>query len=270
MGDPAINLELEKLMSEITKGNQENQEARDSLMLNEWMLKLLNEIGNWAKDKKHVEADEHGTDIQEIISARVRDKLHTVSNPKNVPWSKCLRGWCYRVGARRCEDVRKKRTRLMENYRRALEHKNTDRIQNRVRRMEPSSPMPSQDEELERKEQAPLSEKLESTIHQRTFNAFDSATPEEQQILSLWSKGKTLKQISKETRIPLSSVHRKLDILQRAIAAEVGQGIVEELGETRAEESGVVEVLEKVVKDRDDLHELLANSIEEIRGNAYP
>jgi DNA-directed RNA polymerase specialized sigma24 family protein len=264
MDDPAIQLGLDTLMPEVIKGDQE---ALDALMRSEWMLKLLSRIADWAEGKKKVEADERGTSIQEIVAARIREKLHTVKNPNNAPWDKTLTRWSYRVAARRCEDVRKKRTRLVEEHRRAVEHESTQRKEHGVRIYEPSSPTPSPEEELERKEQAPLREKLGSTIHRTTLKARDAATREEKLILTHWLEHKTLQQIHELTGIPLATVHRKLKRIQKTIIAEVEKGITEEIGEARAEACGVAEVLEGVVKNRDELRELIANSMEHASGH---
>jgi DNA-directed RNA polymerase specialized sigma24 family protein len=264
MADPAINLELETLMPEVIK---RDQKALDALMRSEWMLRLLSRIADWSERRKKVEADERGTSIQEIVAARIREKLHTVKNPNNAPWDRTLTRWSYKVAARRCEDVRKKRTRLVEEYRRAVEHESTQRIEHHVRIYEPPSPTPSPEEELERKEQAPLRAKLGSTIQRTTLKARDAAAPEEKLILTLWLEGKTLLKIHELTGIPLATVHRKLKRIQRAIVAEVGKGITEEIGEARAEECGVAEVMQEVVKDRDELRELITSSTENTRGN---
>jgi DNA-directed RNA polymerase specialized sigma24 family protein len=267
MDGPAITkFEIDWLILEAINGNEE---ALDLLMRSQWMFELLYRISDWARRKKNIEADVHGTDIQEIVAARIREKLHTIKNPKNTAWRTCLRNWSYRVAARCCESVRTGKH-VEEDYRLAIEHENTDRIEHGVRRIEPSSHTPSQDEELERKEQAPLRDKLELVIHEKALKAFDASTPEGKRILSLWMEGMTLKQISEAMGIPLATAHRMLKKLQRAIVAEVGKGIVEEIGETRAEESGVVKVLQDVVEDRDDLHELLANGSQETQGRGHP
>jgi RNA polymerase sigma factor (sigma-70 family) len=263
MNDPAIYVELETLMPEVTK---RDQEALDAVMRSEWMLNLLPRIADWAERKKKVEADERGTSIQEIVAARIRAKLHTVKNPNNAPWHKCLTKWSYRVAARLCEDVRKKRTRLVERHRRAVEHESTQRIEHGVRIFEPASPTPSPEEELEHKEQAPLREKLESKIHRTILKARDAAGPEEKLILDLWLEGKTLQEIHERTGISRATVQRKLKKIQKAIVAEGKKGIIEEIGETRTEESGVVKVLEQVVEDRAELGVLIANSTEEVHG----
>ena len=265
MDDPAIHLELKTLMLRVKEGDQA---ALDVVMRSEWMLNLLARIADWAERRRKIEVDERGTSIQEIIEARIREKLHTVKNPNNAPWHKCLGKWCYRVAARRCEDVRKQSARLIEEHRRAVEHESKQVSEHGVKIFEPVSPTPSPEEELERKEQAPLCEKLESKIHRTTLKARDAAAPVEKLILELWLKGHTLEEIHKLMRVSVATVHRKLKKIQKAIVAEVEKGIIEEIGEAQANESGVAEVLEQVVTDRDDLRELIASSTEEVHGGA--
>jgi len=267
MEDPPIYLELETLMPRVTKGDQE---ARDAVMRDEWMLGLLNDIAEWAERERHIEADEHGKSILEIVEDRIRAKLHTVTNPNQARWDKCVGKWSYTVAARLCEDVRKKRTRLIEKHRRAVEHECVRGKEYGVRIFEPASPAPSPEEELERKEQAPLCERLESKIHRTTLKAREAASPEEKQILNHWLEGRTLEQIHELTGISRATVQRKLKKIQKAIVAEVEKGVTEEIGEARTKENGVAEFMGRVVTDRKDLGELIASSTEEVRGASEP
>ena len=133
---------------------------------------------------------------------------------------------------------------------------------------EMASTAPSPEEELERKEQSPLRERIESKIHRTTLEAHDAATAEEKLILHLWLQGKKLQQISDQMGIPLANVHRKLKRIQKAIVAKVEKGVAEEIGEAEVKACGVADVLQKVVKDRDELSELLASSSENVLGRA--
>jgi len=121
------------------------------------------------------------------------------------------------------------------------------------------SPVMSQEEKLDQKEHALLRDGLETKIHQIAWQVFDSSAPEEKTIFSLWTKGKTLQQISEETGMALATTHRRLKKLQRAIVEEVGKGIIEEIGEVRAEEHGIAKALKEVVEDRNYVLALLGN-----------
>jgi hypothetical protein len=151
-------------------------------------------------------------------------------------------------------------TRTNERYRVSVTHENTQRIEDGVRMAALFSPIMSQEEELAQKEQALIRGRLESKMRWIAWQVFDSSTPEERLILSLWAQGKTLRQVSEETGIPLATTHRRLKNIQRAIVKEVGKGIVEEIGEVRAEERGIGEAIKEVVKDRNYLLALLGNS----------
>lgn len=121
------------------------------------------------------------------------------------------------------------------------------------------SPVMSQEEELDQKEQALLRDGLESKIHRIAWHVFDSSAPEEKTIFSLWAEGKTLQQVSEETGLALSTAHRRLKKLQRALVEEVGKGIIEEIGEVRAEERGIAKALKEGVEDRNYALALLGN-----------
>lgn len=252
MNDPAIERKLERWMPKIIGGSKR---ALNSLMKDAWMLTLLARIAEWAERRKKIAIDEErGTDIREIITARIRDKLHKITNPNGAPWSMVVPKWCYVVGGRRCEDVRKKNARFVGGY--------------DVRMFEPVSTLPSPEEELERKEQAPLRERVVSKIHETVFKVFKAATPEQRRILTLWAEGRTLAEIAEAMDTSTSNVQRKLKELQKAIVASVLDGIIAEVGDAMGTESLVAEVLEEVVNERDDLRGLLANSLKAMRGRA--
>src|ERR671926_150470 len=240
MNDPAIEANLKRWMPRIIRGNRR---ALKKLMRAEWMLLLLYRIAEWAERRKKIEVDEErGNDIQEIITERIRAKLHLIKNSNHVPWSKCIPKWCYVVAANLCEDIRKRNAHFL--------------IDREVDAVSLTSTLPSPEEELERKEQAPIRKKLKLKIPTTAVEVRDAAAPDERQILSLWVEGCTLKRIAEETSIPLSTVQRKLKKIQKAIVGGVEKGISEEVGEKVAKESGVVKVLQKVVQDRAHMREL--------------
>jgi hypothetical protein len=250
MNDPAIERKLKRWMPKIIN---RNQRALNSLMRDEWMLQLLNSIAEGAKRKKKIEVDEElGIDIQEIITARIRTNLHKVKNPNGMPWSMCIPKWCRVVAGRKCEDVRERNARFV--------------IERDAEMSSLVSTMPSPEETLERKEQAPIRKRLKSKIPAAAKRARSAGAADDQQILSLWIEGDTLKQIAEKTGIPLSTVQKKLKKIQRCIAEGVGEGITEETGEAIPETSWLMKVLWKVVEDRRQLGELLSNRPRGVRG----
>jgi hypothetical protein len=241
MSDPAIERKLKRWMPKII---DRSQRALNSLMREEWMLQLLNDLGDWAERVKKITVDEElGMTIQEIFTARIYAKLYTIKNPNGVPWSMCVSKWCRVVAARKCEDVRKRNARFVAE-----------------RDVEVSSlvsTLPSPEAQLERKEQAPMRKRLKSKIPAAASRA--RAAADQQQIVSLWIDGDTLKRIAKKTGIPLSTVQKKLKKIQRCIVEGIGQEITEETGEAIPETSWLMKVLQKAVEDRGQLGQLLAN-----------
>jgi DNA-binding CsgD family transcriptional regulator len=224
-------------------------------MRDEWMLDLLYRIAESAERRRKIAVDEElGTDIQEIVTARIRAKLHTIKNPNNAPWSKCIIKWCHVVAGNRCEDVRKKNGRFV--------------FDRDVEMVSLVSTLPSPEEELERKEQVPLRKRLRSKIPAAASRARAAAAGDERQILSLWVEGNTLKQIEEQMGIQLSTVQRKLKKIQKVIVKGVGNMITEETGEAIPAASWLMKVLQEVVEDRGLLHQLLANRPREVRRRA--
>ena len=261
MEDPAIyDIDLDKIMPAAINGDQQ---ALDSLMRSLWMLQLLNEIADWAWRTKKIDVNKDGEDIRDIVEARIRLKITTIKNPHNQPWHKCLKTWTYKLAARCCGNVRKGKQRAEERYRDTVLHENTVRIEGGVRITEPCSTMMSQQEEVEQKEQAPLVESLKSKIRQTVRRLRSSFTPEDLKILTLWAEGKILKDISRETHIPLPTVQRRLTKLQKRILGEITKAVGEDLGDIWAAETRIARVQKKLLKDRPLLNELLALSSQE-------
>jgi RNA polymerase sigma factor (sigma-70 family) len=259
MEDPAIyEVDLDRIIPEAIDGNPQ---ALDLLMRCLWMLQLLNQIADWAWRRKKIDVDIHGVDIQDIVAERIRQKIHTVKNPSHRPWCKSFKSWCYRVAARCCENVRKTKQRAEQKYQDEVIHDSTVRIEGGMRIIEPCSTMMSQQEEIEQKEQTPLRGSLKSKIRQTVRRVFNSFTPEDAKILTLWGAGKTLKQISVLTNTPLPTVQRKLKKLQKTIKSEITKVIDEEVGEGKTEELRVVQALDELLMGRHGLQKLLANSL---------
>lgn len=267
MEDPAIHdVDLDKIIPEAINGDPQ---ALDLLMRCLWMLQLLNQIGDWAWRRKKIDVNKNGKDIRDIVEERIRLKIHTVKNPHQRPWCKCLKSWSFRLAANCCENVRKSKQRAEEGYKDAVIHENTQRIEDGVRIIEPVSTMMSQQEEVEQKEQSPLRESLKSKIRRTVRRVFNSFTPEDAKILRLWGEGKTLKQISVETHTPLPTVQRRLKKLQKTIKNEITKVIGEETGEAKAEEPEVAQALDELLMNRTELQKLLANSLRDMAQSSH-
>lgn len=255
MDDPAINgVELEGLIS---KAAHYDRQALITLLYCEWMTRLLERLAHWARRRHKVDGEE----VRDYVFDRIHSQSqppHEVpreswlNNPHHSSWRNCLTKWAYTVAKNRCFN-------MLGHYGvegrhvTALEHEHTTRIEHGVRIVAPSAHTPSPEEELERKEH----ENIEEKIHEKAWQVYDSSTEECRRIASLWAGGMTLEQIAAELGSSIETVRRKLKKFQKAVREEVRKVIAEEIGETKTEESGVGQVLEEIVTNREDLGDLL-------------
>jgi len=222
------------------------------------MTQLFERLAYWARRRYKVDGEE----VRDYVFDRIHSKSESVeegprkpwlNNPHRSSWRKCLIKWVYKVAKNRCLNMLG-HYEVENRHVVALEHEHTTRIENKVRIVALSAHTPSQEEELERKEH----ESIEEKIHEKAWQVFDASTEECQRIASLWAGGMTLEEIVAELgSSSIETVRRKLKKFQRGVYEEVRKGIAEEIGETKTEESGVWQVLDEIVKNREDLGDLL-------------
>jgi RNA polymerase sigma factor (sigma-70 family) len=256
MDDPEINgVELEEL---IFKAAHYDRQALITLLYCEWMTRLFERLADWAQRRYKVDGEE----VRDYVFDRIHSQSRSphkgprkpwLNNPHRSSWRSCLTKWAYMVAKNRCLNILV-HYEVESRHVAALEHEHTTRIEHGVRIVAPSARTPSPEEELERKEQASLEEK----IHEKAWQVFDSSTEECQMIASLWAgDGMTLGQIAAKLGSSTETVRRKLKKFQNAVFEEVRKGIAEETGEQKTEESGLGRVLAEIVENREDLNDLL-------------
>jgi DNA-directed RNA polymerase specialized sigma24 family protein len=246
-------VELEELV--IEAANYDRQ-ALITLLYSNWMTRLFERLARSAQRRYNVDGEEVRDHVFDQILSKsepfVGPRLPWLSNPHNSSWSSCVAKWADTTAKNRSLNILAHRD--VESRRAAaVEHEHTIRIENGDRIVAPSARTPSQEEELESKEQAGVEEKIDEKARQ----VFGSSTEECQRIASLWADGMTYQQIAAELDSSIGAVSRKLKKFQKAVLQELREGIVEEIGETKTEESGVDCVLAKIVKNREDLGDLL-------------
>ncbi len=255
MEDSEINgVELEGLIFKAAHGDRQ---ALSKLLYCNWMTQRFERLADWARRRYNVDGEEVRDHVFDRIYSQSRPSHEAprrpwLNNPHHSSWSACLTNWVYKVAKNRCLNMLA-HYEVESRYAAALEHEHTTRIEHEVRIIAPSAHTPSPEEELERREQ----DRLEEKIHEQARQVFDSATEECQRIALMWADGMTLQEIAGELGSSIETVRRRLKKFQRAVFEGVRKGIAEEIGETRTEESGVEHVLEEVVSNRNDLDDLL-------------
>lgn len=255
MDNPEIKgVELEEL---IFKAAHYDQQALERLLYCNWMTQLFERLAHWARQRFKVDGEE----VRDYVFDRVLSQSQPLyedprkpwlNNPHHSSWRSCLARWAYAVARNRSLNMLG-HYEVESRHVVALEHEHTTRIEHGVRIVAPSAHTPSPEEELERKEQDSIEEK----IHEKALQVFDSSTEECQRIASLWADSMTLEQIAAELGSSIETVRRKLKKFQKAVCEEVRKGIAEEIGEAKTAESGVGSVLEEIVTNREDLGDLL-------------
>lgn len=183
-------------------------------------------------------ANQFGTDpehIKDWLEDKLRDEVHTVSNPK------ALAGWLYKVGENHCKNLYK-HSKVVKRHEEAVGH--TAIIGKRNSMPIAISGSLTPEEDLIEKEAAPVWEKriLDTRARVRRLLIEDVI------IASRWGKGQGPKNIAVEINKSPATVYRKLAMMQKAVIDEIG----------------VIETDENKSLIKEGLRELFANSLEGI------
>jgi len=246
--DPAIEVAPEELIPEAVNGNQK---ALRLLLVSAWLIGLLDDVSSWASRRFHVDAE----DVWDFVFERVRRKIRTIKNPRNIPWPDYLTAWCYKVARRRGLNLLRHQG-VKERHWDRVTHANTQSIRGGKRIAPLCSNAVSQEEEVEQHER----DILEPKIHKAVRKIIDALKPEDATIISLWSKRQTLKKISEATGIPLATVDKRLKKIWQTLFEEISKLVGENIGEEQAEEFEITELPSKK-EYRDGVRELILNSL---------
>lgn len=268
--------ELEQIIAKAAvKGSKK---ALKALLIHPWLYLLLNEVAEWAWRRYRVTHDEHGKDTQDVVYETIRDKITTLKNPHHVSWRACLRSFSYSVAKNHWLNYFERGRRSEVEYQGSFEYEHTEGKRDGRSMIAPCSTVLTEAEEREKESEEKREESLRESqiarIDQVVWEVYESFTPEEKQILLLWSQGKTLKQIASEidgeTGNCIATVHRKLKRLEKRIIEELGK-TVEELGKASGKNVGVEDILENLMKHRaGELRGLVASSLLEMARSHGP
>lgn len=259
ISDEARKIDGDALDEVIRKSVEGDENALSILLYCEWLWNVLTRISNNAARQFRVDAD----DLLDYVFDQLRRKIQSIKNPNGSKWRDCLAGFCRTTAHYRCINLMRPR-RQDEAYRDSVVGERTGWRRHGQRIDEPCSTEKSPEEEVEQHEQDSIREGATPRISETVWRVFNSLKPEDATLILLWVDGKTLKQISDETRIPLSSVARRLAELQKVFFKEIIKVGVEEIGEAMAEETGVTQIPEHVKEHRAGLRELIARSLREM------
>jgi len=245
MEDDIDGIDPERVIPEAIA--MEDEEAMGRLLTSVWLYKLLNLVSGRVSRRFKVDADE----LLNYLYERVEKKLHTVTNPQGIPWADRLTRWAFRVAKNRAKNLIRRRRGAEQRHHDEVAHENTVKLTDRKRTAALRSTALSQDDEIARKDQAAR----RPTIRQATRKAYDSLTPRDAWLVSLWMGGMTFQKISDVTGVPLSTVGDRVKVFQKTVLKEVVKAAGE--GERAAQ------LLKAVNKHADGVRQLLASSLVE-------
>ncbi|HKR13058.1 MAG TPA: hypothetical protein VJT15_13445 [Pyrinomonadaceae bacterium] len=181
-------------------------------------------------------ANQHGVsqeDIKDWIEDKLRDEIHTVSNPKS------LAGWIYRVGENYCLNFHK-HSKVVKRHEEAVGHSAIAGKRNSIPIAISGSSTP--EEVLIEKEETPVWEQRMLDTRARVRRVLT----EDVIIASRWGKGQKPQDIALEINKSPATVYRKLAMMQKAVIDEIG----------------LIETEENKALIKEGLRELFANSLE--------
>jgi DNA-directed RNA polymerase specialized sigma24 family protein len=259
MDDPAIiGVGPEEWIPEARSGNKE---ALRLLLISPWLGEILDEVSGKTAWEFNVDSEE----VRDYVFERIRIKIRKLKNPQDKPWVDCLTSWCYRVAERRALNILRHRG-VEESYCDRISHEHTINIRGRQRNAALCSSSISQEEEIEQKKRIALQAKMRQTAQQ----VFRSLEPEDAEIISMWSDGKKLREISAATRIPISTVNYKQKELLKSFVKEIEKVVVKEIGKTKAEKARVRRLLKDMKECSAGFRQLIGNSLREMVNAATP
>jgi DNA-directed RNA polymerase specialized sigma24 family protein len=212
---------IETSRSAFDAANRLLQDARTQSLVKRVSTALAHQFGT---------SPEH---IKDCLEDKLRDEIHTVSNPKALP------GWLYKIGENHCRNVHK-HSKVVKRHEEFVGHTSIVGKRNSVPIAISGSSTP--EEELIEKEEAPIWEQRMLDTRARVRRVLT----EDVIIASHWGRGLKPQDIALEINKSTATVYRKLAILQKAVIEEIG------LIETE-ENKGLI---------KEGLRELFANSLE--------
>jgi hypothetical protein len=204
-------------------------DAANRLLLHAWTQDVLKRVST-ALAQQFGTSPEH---IKDWLEDKLRDEIHTVSNPK------ALAGWLYKVGENYCKSFHK-HSKVVKRHEEFVGHTAIVGKRNSIPIAISGSSTPEED--LIEKEEAPIWEQriLDTRARVRRILTEDVV------IASRWGKGQKPQDIAIEINKSAATVYRKLAMMQKAVIEEIG----------------LIETEENKALIKEGLRELFANSLE--------
>lgn len=221
----------ETIIIEAIETSKSAFDAANRLLLHSWVQAVLKRVSTALANQFGTSQDH----IKDWLEDKLRDEVHTVSNPK------ALAGWLYKVGENYCKNFYK-HSKVVKRHEEFVSHTVIAGKRNSIPIAISGSSTP--EEELIEKEEAPLWETRKLDTRARVRRVLT----EEIIIASRWGKGQKPRDIAVEINKSAATVYRKLAMMQKAVIEEIG------LSETEENKA--------VIKE--GLRELFANSLEGI------
>lgn len=219
----------ETLIIEAIEASKSAFDAANGLLLNAWTQAVIKRVTT-ALANQFQTSPEH---IKDCLEDKLRDEIHTVSNPK------ALAGWLYKIGENHCRNLHK-HSKVVKRHEEFVGHTAIVGKRNSIPIAISGSSTPEED--LIEKEEAPIWEQriLDTRARVRRILTEDVV------IASRWGRGQKPQDIAIEINKSAATVYRKLAMMQKAVIEEIG------LIETE-ENKGLI---------KEGLRELFANSLE--------
>ena len=225
-GPKTKDVDPEKLIPAAIGGKKK---ALNSLMGSVWLLTVLLQICERAGRRFHL--DEH--ELRVFVEDKLRTKIRTIKTPTNKTWSDQLKAWCTTVVRNRGIALIRARQRREAYRKRVLRENVISKINGEeimVSHVEtPLEDLMNKEQQCERQR---LDQRRKEEVRSTAAKVVNSlpAKSDEKKIGKLWLKGKSTRQISRATSVPVSNVYRILAEIGKAIVAEMGakEGVMEQ------------------------------------------
>lgn len=187
-----------------------NEHALTELFEHPWMIRLLNEIAEWAQWKYQ----QNKEDFRQILSLRIYLNIYTLNNPRR------LRPWCYSIARNDCLNQVKHR-RVANSYLELSRRQSQESTRQGGRPFVQCSAVLTPEQELLQKEQE-LLRKEQDILFEKKIRKITSSFPPE--IVDGWLEGIPRKEIAKTLGRSVQTVYRLLNEMHKAIVKEFRDG----------------------------------------------